>query len=86
MKKKFGSVNYNSIVEKALKMTPEEIVEPDVAPEPDEPRQGADNDDVFIDDTPDEFDDDDEDEDEDGEEDDDEEDDGADGADDPDRV
>ena len=66
--------------------TPEEIVEPDVAPEPDEPRQGADDDDVFIDDTPDEFDDDDEDEDEDGEEDEDEEDDGADGADDPDRV
>ena len=70
--------------------TPEEIVEPDVAPEPDELRQGADDDDVFIDDTPDEFDDDDDDddddEDEDGEEDEDEEDDGADGADDPDRV
>ena len=66
----------------------EEIVEPDVAPEPDEPRQGADDDDVFIDDTPDEFDDDDDDddEDEDGEEDEDEEGDGADGADDPDRV
>ena len=44
-----------------------------------------DEDDVFIDDTPDEFDDEDED-DEDGEEDEDEEADGADGADDPDRV
>lgn len=51
---------------------------------------GETEDDVFIDDTPDEFDDDDDDDDEDddeeGEEDEDEEDDGADGADDPDRV
>ena len=48
----------------------------------------SDDDDVFIDDTPDEFDDDDDDEDDedDGEEDDDEEDDGADGSDDSDRV
>ena len=63
---------------------PEERGE-DAASTEEEARSEADDDDVFIDDTPDEFDDDDED-DEDGEEDSDEEADGADGADDSDGV
>ena len=71
------------LVEEAEKVEDAEKVEE--VEKAEEVKAEDDEEDVFIDDTPDEFDDEDED-DEDGEEDEDEEDDGADGADDPDGV
>ena len=71
------------LVEEAEKV--EDVEKAEEVEKVEEVKAEDDEEDVFIDDTPDEFDDEDED-DEDGEEDEDEEDDGADGADDPDGV
>ena len=81
-----GSEEKTAAVEKDVEVEGEVAAHDAVDPEDSNDSKG-DDDDVFIDDTPDEFDDEDDDEDEeDGEEGDDEEGDGADGADDPDGV